>query len=242
MFASLRRACSRVLGGAVLAALLVSACGGGDSADPSSSSSKATVAGADGASVTFDERNVAAKSGRTVRVARNASGAPQLPPNAVPVGGIYEFTPLGLIAPGVEIRVPFNADALPGGTRPQLLVAAPGEPWTQVRAARVEGAAMVARVHRLTHAVVVAVPEVRSGGLLKQAFGSGDAYSPLVQVAVASSSPLYRGMPRRSRTSSVEPAGSTAAAARSNAVLNEPARRLPETPIRWAIGSSSSPL
>ena len=190
MFASLKRACSRVLGGAVLVALLVSACGGGDSADPSSSSSKATVAGADGASVTFDERNVAAKSGRTVRVARNASGAPQLPPNAVPVGGIYEFTPLGLIAPGVEIRVPFNADALPGGTRPQLLVAAPGEPWTQVRAARVEGAAMVARVHRLTHAVVVAVPEVRSGGLFKQAFGSGsDNYSPLVQVAVASSSP-----------------------------------------------------
>jgi hypothetical protein len=189
MFASLRRACSRALGGAVLVALLVSACGGGDSADPSSSSSKVTVAGADGASVTFDERNVAAKSGRTVRVARNASGAPQLPSNAVPVGGIYEFTPLGLIAPGVEIRVPFNADALPGGTRPQLLVAAPGEPWTQVRAARVEGAAMVARVHRLTHAVVVAVPEVRSGGLLKQAFGSGDAYSPLVQVAVASSSP-----------------------------------------------------
>jgi hypothetical protein len=189
MFASLRRACSRALGGAVLAALLVSACGGGDSTNPSSSSSKVTVAGADGASVTFDERNVAAKSGRTVRVARNASGAPQLPSNVVPVGGIYEFTPLGLIAPGVEIRVPFNADALPGGTRPQLLVAAPGEPWMQVRAARVEGAAMVARVHRLTHAVVVAVPEVRSGGLFKQAFGSGDDYSPLVQVAVASSSP-----------------------------------------------------
>ena len=190
MLASLRRACSRALGGAVLAALLMSACGGGDSADSSSSSSSVTVAGADGASVTFNERNVAAKAGRTVRVARNASGAPQLPSNVVPVGGIYEFTPLGLIAPGVEIRVPFSADALPAGTRPQLLVAAPGEPWTQVRAARVEGSAMVARVHRLTHAAVVAVPEVRSGGLFKQVFGSGgDAYSPLVQVAVASSVP-----------------------------------------------------
>jgi hypothetical protein len=191
MLASLRRACSRALGGAVLAALLMSACGGGDSGDSSSSPSSVTVAGADGASVTFDEHNVVAKTGRTVRVARNASGAPQLPSNVLPVGGIYEFTPLGLIAPGVEIRVPFNADALPSGARPLLMVAAPGEPWMQVQAARREGLVMVARVPRLTHAVVVAAPEVRRKGLFKLALGGegDDGYSSPLQVAVASSTP-----------------------------------------------------
>lgn len=193
MLALLKRACTRALGGAVLAALLT-ACGGGDPSD-SSTSSTVSVTGADGASVTFDKRFALPKSGVTVRVARDASGAPQLPANVAAVGGVYAFTPLGQLAPGAEIRVPFDATVVPRGSRLQLLVAAPGEPWLQVLSARVEGSAMVAHVPSLSHAVVVASPTSGASGLAKMlALGTGegsDASSPSLSLSltVASATP-----------------------------------------------------
>ena len=51
----------------------------------------------------------------------------------------------------------------------------------------------------------------------------------------ASSSALNSGMPWSVRISSVDPAGTTAAAALRRAVLNESRRRLPEMPRRAAI-------
>lgn len=150
MFELAWRALSRACGVAVVCAYLA-ACGGGD-AQPSSGTSSVTVTGVDGASVRF--RKLSGTAAPTVRVARNGSGAPQLPAQVQPVGGIYEFTPLGQFAAGIELRVPFERSALAAGQRPRLLVAAPGEPWTEVVGARVDGAAMVGRVPRLSHAVV----------------------------------------------------------------------------------------
>ena len=191
MLAALKHALSRVLGGVALATLMA-ACGGGDSGD-APSDSQVRIAGADGASVTFNKRIASPKTDVTVRVARDASGAPQLPANVVAVGGVYAFTPLGQLAPGAEIRVPFDADAVPRGSRLQLLVSAPGEPWMQVLSARVEGATMVAYVPRLSHAVVVASSAFSAGGLAKLATLStgegGDTSSPSLSLTVASATP-----------------------------------------------------
>lgn len=191
MLAALKHALWRVLGGVALATLMT-ACGGGDSGD-APSASQTRVSGADGASVTFDKRIASPKADVTVRVARDASGAPQLPANVVAVGGVYAFTPLGQLAPGAEIRVPFDAGAVPRGSRLQLLVAAPGEPWMQVLSARVDGSTMVAHVPRLSHAVVVASSVSGTGGLAKMmalstSEGSEPA-SPSLTLNVASATP-----------------------------------------------------
>lgn len=191
MFAALKHELLRVLGGVALATLMT-ACGGGDSSD-APSASQTRVSGADGASVTFDKRIASPKSDVTVRVARDASGAPQLPANVVAVGGVYAFTPLGELAPGAEIRVPFDAEAMPRGSRLQLLVATPGEPWMQVLSARVEGSTMAAHVPRLSHAVVVASQGSGPSGLAKMAMlsagESGGASSPSLSLTVASATP-----------------------------------------------------
>lgn len=151
MLATLRRAASRALGLA-MAAVIMSGCGGGDSSSSSDRPGATTVANADGARVSYLAR--ANGNQPTVRVSRDASGAPALPARLTPISPIYQFSPLGMVTAGIEIGVPFDRAAVPEGTRPRLFISSPGEPWSEVASASVDGDAMVGRVPRFSHAVV----------------------------------------------------------------------------------------
>ena len=155
MLATLRRASSRAVGFAILAAA-ITACGGGDSQTESSNErpSAVTVTGADGASVSYLPRAGHSRKTVTVRVSRDATGAPQIPADMTPIGSVYQFSPLGLAALGAEVSVPFDSRRTNGG-RPVLLVSAPGQPWMEVPDATIVGSSMVAHVPQLSHAVVV---------------------------------------------------------------------------------------
>jgi len=135
--------------------LLLSACGGNDSASTSSNANlPVTISGADGASVSLRALPREAASQATVRVARDGTGAPLLGESYTPLGAVYQFTPLGWIEEAIEIRVPFaHSEA---GDAPHLLIAQPGGDWTEVANARVEGHFMVARVPQLAYATVAA--------------------------------------------------------------------------------------
>jgi Deoxyribonuclease NucA/NucB/Immunoglobulin I-set domain len=146
-----------------LAAATVAACGGDKEAVNESGASNADAArvevqgaaNARGASVSHAPRGA---NTPTVRVAGDANGAPPLPNDARPAGTVVQFTPLGLALGAIDIRVPFDAAALPAGSAPRLWIAMPGQGWAEVADARIEGQAMVGRVPMLTHAVVVARP------------------------------------------------------------------------------------
>lgn len=189
MLASLRRAVSRALA-LVMAAAVISGCGGGDPTSPSSDRPSATtVSSTDGARVSYLAPAKGNQRQPTVRVSRDASGAQTLPARLTPVGPIYQFSPLGMLAAGIEIRVPFDRTAVPEGHHPRLFISSPGEPWAEVAGATVDGDAMVGRVPRFSHAVVAlsSAAEERSGA---RRLSVGTAGVPLtVSIDAATTSP-----------------------------------------------------
>jgi hypothetical protein len=146
--------CSRALAAGCAAALLVlSLLGCGGSASESDTGDQqapqaAEVVGADGASVSM----LIGQPDATVRVARDATGAPPLNVAQQRAGAVYQFSPTGLAVGEAEIRVPFDA-ARAGAV--QLAVAQPGGLWSVVPEARQEGSFLVARVSQLSYAVVL---------------------------------------------------------------------------------------
>lgn len=145
---------SRALASGCAAALLVlSLLGCGGSASESEAGTQpqpqgAEVVGADGASVSL----MLGQPGATVRVARDATGAPPLDASQQRAGAVYQFSPSGLAVGDAEIRVPFDV-ARAGGVH--LAVAQPGGLWSVVPEARQEGSFLVARVSQLSYAVVL---------------------------------------------------------------------------------------
>jgi hypothetical protein len=144
-----------------LATAAVAACGGSKdiSTDVHADAARVQVQGAadtQGASVSYVPLDADTP---TVRVARDGNGAPPLPEDVTPAGAVVQLTPLGLAVGAIDIRVPFDATALPAGSTPRLWIATPGEDWAEVADARVDGQALVGRVPMLAHAVVVAHPQ-----------------------------------------------------------------------------------
>ncbi len=173
------------LRGALMAwamSFVLAACGGGESSSPTA----VTASGADGASVSYDidadadaDADTAADAGATlnastVRVATDSSQTRPLPEGFVAVGHVVAFTPFGLTARDIELRVPFDARAA-GTATPRLLVAMPNQAWTEVASASVDGAAMVARVPQLSHAVVVVGDDGRRAPVRSMALADWDS-------------------------------------------------------------------
>ena len=141
---------SRVLG--CLVAVVLAACGGGDSTtdSPPAAMLPATVSGADGASMDFTPAEGMAPT--TLSVTRAGAAAPALPPGMEAAGTIYQFAPLGHVGKAVEIRVPFDGAQSSAGV-PRLLVTLPQEDsWSEVDA-QLEGTMLRARVPALGYAV-----------------------------------------------------------------------------------------
>jgi hypothetical protein len=189
------RALLRAAGAFALASTLI-ACGGSrEEADTSALSvgDRISVKDADGASVSYLPTGNQPSQAVTVRVARDGSGAPPLPAGYVAAGAVYQFTPLGLARPGIEVRVPLGADAASanGAASPVLLVAQPGGSWMQLTDVVRDGSMLVATVPQLAYAVpVMAASEFtqaagarKTGGRL-QAYTGEPQTNPLLRMVV----------------------------------------------------------
>ena len=142
-----------VVAASALAVLTIVSCGGGkDSSTELDANGRYTTSSTDGATVQYAGSDTPS-SAPTTRVARDASGAPALPDGHVPAGSVYKFTPLGMGAANIEIRVPFDP-SLTAGQEPKLLVSMPGEQWAEASQARIYGNTLVAQVPQLMYAVV----------------------------------------------------------------------------------------
>lgn len=143
---------------AALFSLALLGCGGSNDAPDAgvaAAPQAMRVVGADGAVVVL----ASGSAGATVRVARDATGAPPLDPARPRASAIYQFSPAGLGVGEAEIRIPFDP-ALAGAV--ELAVAQPGGAWSVVTDAREEGGFLVARVARLAYAVALSADTASS--------------------------------------------------------------------------------
>lgn len=132
-----------------LAVALVAACGGEESAPPppppavgsaTIGAAGGTVDGPDGVQLVVPPDALSAPV--TIRIARNAAGAPALP-NEAGQAPIYEITPHDLaFAVPVQVRLPLAASA---GASPVAMAAAAGGDWATVPATFANGYATIER-------------------------------------------------------------------------------------------------
>ncbi len=114
-----------------LAAWLVG-CGGGSEEPPAApgvatiGAAGGTVLSEDGAQVVFPKDSLRGEV--TVRIAKDSTGAPPLPPSAVPAGAVYAITPHGgAFDELVEVSIPVERADIPGDGQLLLVTAEPGD-------------------------------------------------------------------------------------------------------------------
>ena len=140
-------------------ALGLAACGGGNPTPPPPAEGSATldasggqVDGPDGVRLVVPPGALTAAT--TLRIARDASGAPELG-GAKAMTPIYAITPHGTeFAESARISIPFDAAALAQGTRPVILKAQPGGHWTALASEVVGNAASAADTPSLSYYAV----------------------------------------------------------------------------------------
>ena len=141
------------LAACVLLPLLLSGClGGGDAPATSPPEARSAVIGSAGGTLTGpDGVQVVVPAGAlasstTLTITRSSAGAPTLTGSLQPAGGVYEFTPHGLVfASPVTITFPLPTGSTPGTTT-TVLMASPGdEDWSAQDATVVDGKAVVQR-------------------------------------------------------------------------------------------------
>jgi hypothetical protein len=93
----------------------------------------ALVTGPDQTSLSY-QSDGARRAESTIRIARDATGAPPLGEHYVALGAVYQFTPLGWREQFMEVRLPLSAQAQQYNSAPILLIALPSGPWMQVEA------------------------------------------------------------------------------------------------------------
>jgi hypothetical protein len=136
------------------AMLALAGCGGGggdgNAEPPLAAEPKIlTVTGPDGASVSFSE--VALPAALTVRIARDGSGAPPLPPVFVPAGDLYAVTPAGLPLRALAVvRIPIDP-ATPADAPIGLATSNPDGTWTLRGDTRRDGATLEVTSAQLGH-------------------------------------------------------------------------------------------
>jgi hypothetical protein len=157
------------------------ACGGAESTDAVNSTFQAfTVVGVDKASVSFTNSGAAKRASQdTVRVARDSTGAPSLQADQLPLGPVYQFTPLDLFNEGIEIRIPLSAQAAEHG-KPVLHVAALEGEWQAVPNARRDGEFIVAKVPSLSYATLATASSAAAGERVSRLAASASPSAPVI--------------------------------------------------------------
>lgn len=141
------------LAACVLLPLLLSGClgGGDDPATPPPAASSAVIGPAGGTLVGPDGVQVVVPAGAlasstTLTITRSSAGAPTLTGSLQPAGGVYEFTPHGLVfGSPVTLTFPLPTGSIPGATT-TVFMASPGDAdWSGQEATIVDGKALVQR-------------------------------------------------------------------------------------------------
>lgn len=151
-------------------AALLSACGGsggGDDAapapvpEPAARSRGAATLDATGGTVEAAEGARlqvppgALRNARTVTLARDSTGMPELPAGMAPASDVWQLTPHGAtFEQPVTVRIPFDATRVPAGRKPVLLKGAPGGGWQLIEDVTVEGGHISARVSSFSYLLV----------------------------------------------------------------------------------------
>ena len=145
----------------LIGVLVLSACGGGDDVvgtggPPTVGAAGGTVGGPDGARVEFPPNALAGEV--TVRIAKNANGAPPLPADLVRAAGdVYAITPHGGdFAVPATVRIPVVQLPADGAEQLLLLTAEPGDTqWRVLAGAGYESGRMVAQTQHFSYFVPV---------------------------------------------------------------------------------------
>lgn len=135
---------------------MLAACGGGS--DEPATPGVATVGAAGGTVSSDDGAQVAFPKGAlrgdvTVRIARDSTGAPPLPPAAVAAGAVYAITPHGgAFDELVEVSIPVERADVPGDGQLLLVTAEPGDTqWRVLSGASYYDGKMRAPVMRFSY-------------------------------------------------------------------------------------------
>jgi hypothetical protein len=122
----------------IFAPLWLQGCGGGGGSDSSQAvtgvatldAAGGTVRGDDGVQVVFPAK--ALLSSVTVRIAKDSTGAPPLPPSVVAAGAAYTITPHGgAFSAHAEVSIPVQSTTLNDNEQLLLFTASPGDTqWT----------------------------------------------------------------------------------------------------------------
>lgn len=151
--------------GITLIAVALAACGGGGGDDTSGAATLGpfggTVGQAGGAQVEVPAG--ALTQNTAIAVAQASAGAPALPAGVTAFGPMVAFTPHGTtFAVPVTITVPFDAAAVPAGTRVALYKTTAGETaWERVAGATVGASSVTALIESFSFAQVVLEPLFR---------------------------------------------------------------------------------
>jgi sugar lactone lactonase YvrE len=149
---------------------LLSACGGsgGDAEVPApapvpaqASRGAATLDGSGGTVDAADGARLqvppgALRGARTVSLARDSTGMPELPAGMAPASEVWQLTPHGAtFEQPVTVRIPFDATRVAAGRKPVLMKGAPGGGWQLIEDVTVEGSHISARVNSFSYVLVV---------------------------------------------------------------------------------------
>jgi len=145
--------------GIALISIALAACGGGGGSNDDTSGatlgpSGGTVAEAGGAQVEVPAG--ALTQSTAIAVAQSSAGAPALPAGVTAFGPMVAFTPHGTtFALPVTVTVPFDAAAVPAGTRVALYKTTAGETaWERVAGATVGANSVTAMIESFSFAQV----------------------------------------------------------------------------------------
>ena len=146
-----------------LVGIALAACGGSEDAPSASTAApSAQTVGPEGGTLTGENGlavavSAGAVSGQvTIRMARDATGAPAIPADARPAGPTFAFTPHGIaFARPAVVRVPFDASTRPEPDAfPVLFKASPGGQWVALHDTARDGDALLADVSSFSYFVV----------------------------------------------------------------------------------------
>ena len=150
--------------GAMCAVFALAACGGGGD-EPVATPGVATIGTAggtvrsdDGAQVVFPKD--ALRGDVTVRIAKDSTGAPPLPPSAVAAGAVYTITPHGGdFDQHVEVSIPVEQGTIGEGPQLLLVTAEPGDiQWRVLSGASVADGKLRAQVTHFSYFQVIRLP------------------------------------------------------------------------------------
>jgi len=163
------RAFGKIAAAVCVASLLLAACGGGsDGSSPPATNPGSAVVGAQGGTIRGEagaEVRIppdALPNERTIRIARDATDMPPLPPGTVLISDAWAITPHDTATRiPMTVRIPFDASLLRAGERPVVLKGSTDGQWQLIEDVTVEGSMVAVQVRSFSFLLVRGLPSAR---------------------------------------------------------------------------------